>query len=57
MLLPWLSADFLKLHHVKPHGVFYAMMNADIELAKAVFSAVPKGVQVFVVRLEISSMG
>ncbi|THX18517.1 LamB/YcsF [Aureobasidium pullulans] len=47
-LKQFLEAEDMPLHHVKPHGVFYAMMNKDYDLAVAVCEAIPKGVPLFV---------
>ncbi|KAF9883372.1 hypothetical protein FE257_003539 [Aspergillus nanangensis] len=37
----------VELHHVKPHGVLYGMMVRDVEVARAVWAAVPRGMRVF----------
>jgi len=46
-LKAFLDAEDVPLHHVKPHGVLYAMMYRDKEVCRAVYQGVPKGVPVF----------
>lgn len=46
-LKAFLDAEGMPLHHVKPHGILYAMMYRDKETCRAVYSAVPKGTTVF----------
>ncbi|CAM1510803.1 Fc.00g083160.m01.CDS01 [Cosmosporella sp. VM-42] len=43
----FLSREGIELHHVKPHGILYGMMVRDIEVARAVWAGVPKGMRVF----------
>lgn len=43
----FLDREGVPLHHVKPHGKLYGVCCRDYEVAKAVYSAVPKGVKVF----------
>ncbi|KKP06195.1 hypothetical protein THAR02_01708 [Trichoderma harzianum] len=43
----FLEAEGMTLHHVKPHGVFYAMMMKNYDIALAVCRAIPKGVPIF----------
>ncbi|KAH7129876.1 lactam utilization protein lamb [Dactylonectria estremocensis] len=43
----FLSREGVELHHVKPHGILYGMMVRDIEVARAVWAGVPKGMSVF----------
>lgn len=42
----FLDREGVELHHVKPHGALYGLMVRDIEVARAVWAAVPKGVSV-----------
>lgn len=46
-LKAFLDRHGVEMHHVKPHGVLYGMMVRDIEVARAVWAAVPKGMRVF----------
>lgn len=46
-LTAFLDRHGVEMHHVKPHGVLYGMMVRDIEVARAVWAAVPKGMRVF----------
>ncbi|OAA60289.1 lactam utilization protein LamB [Niveomyces insectorum RCEF 264] len=43
----FLEREGVELHHVKPHGILYGMMVRDLEVARAVWAGVPKGVAVF----------
>lgn len=43
----FLTRAGIELHHVKPHGVLYGMMARDLEVARAVWAGVPKGMRVF----------
>jgi len=43
----FLDAEGVPLNHVKPHGVLYGMMYRDIEVCRAVYAGVPKGIPVF----------
>lgn len=43
----FLEREGVELHHVKPHGILYGMMVRDIEVARAVWAGVPKGMRVF----------
>lgn len=43
----FLEREGVELHHVKPHGILYGMMLRDIEVARAVWAGVPKGMRVF----------
>lgn len=43
----FLAREGVELHHVKPHGVLYGMMVRDIEVARAVWAGVPRGMRVF----------
>lgn len=43
----FLDRHGVEMHHVKPHGILYGMMLRDIEVARAVWAAVPKGMRVF----------
>lgn len=43
----FLNSEGIALHHVKPHGILYGMMCRDIEIARAVWKGIPKGVPVF----------
>ncbi|KAF7558026.1 hypothetical protein G7046_g5926 [Stylonectria norvegica] len=43
----FLAREGVELHHVKPHGILYGMMLRDIEVARAVWAGVPKGLRVF----------
>ncbi|KAJ5248715.1 lactam utilization protein LamB [Penicillium chermesinum] len=46
-LKAFLDREGLEMHHVKPHGILYGMMARDLEIARAVWAAVPKGMRVF----------
>jgi UPF0271 protein len=46
-LKAFLDRHGVEMHHVKPHGILYGMMVRDIEVARAVWAAVPKGMRVF----------
>ncbi|KAJ5564644.1 hypothetical protein N7513_000886 [Penicillium frequentans] len=46
-LQAFLDREGVEMHHVKPHGILYGMMIRDIEVARAVWAAVPKGMRVF----------
>lgn len=46
-LKAFLDRHGVEMHHVKPHGILYGMMVKDIEVARAVWAAVPKGMRVF----------
>jgi lactam utilization protein B len=46
-LKSFLDAEDVPLHHVKPHGVLYAMMYRDKDVCRAVYAGVPKGTTVF----------
>ncbi|KAL2818226.1 LamB/YcsF [Aspergillus cavernicola] len=46
-LKAFLDREGVEMHHVKPHGILYGMMVRDIEVARAVWAAVPKGMRVF----------
>ena len=46
-LKAFLDREGVEMHHVKPHGILYGMMVRDIEVARAVWAGVPKGMQVF----------
>jgi len=46
-LQAFLDREAVKMHHVKPHGILYGMMIRDIEVARAVWAGVPKGMRVF----------
>lgn len=43
----FLDREGLSLHHVKPHGVLYGMMVRNLDIARAVWAGVPKGMNVF----------
>lgn len=43
----FLDREGVPLHHVKPHGILYGMMCRNLEIARAVFAGVPKGLPVF----------
>jgi UPF0271 protein len=43
----FLEREGLEMHHVKPHGILYGMMVRDLEVARAVWAGVPKGMRVF----------
>lgn len=43
----FLAREGVEMHHVKPHGVLYGMMVRDLEVARAVWAGVPKGMRVF----------
>lgn len=43
----FLDAADVPLHHVKPHGVLYGMMYKDVEVCRAVYAGVPRGIPVF----------
>ncbi|OIW35563.1 lactam utilization protein lamb [Coniochaeta ligniaria NRRL 30616] len=43
----FLERESVELHHVKPHGILYGMMVRDVEVARAVWAGVPKGMRVF----------
>ena len=43
----FLAREGVELHHVKPHGILYGMMIRDIEVARAVYAGIPKGLPVF----------
>lgn len=46
-LKAFLDRHGVEMHHVKPHGILYGMMVRDIDVARAVWAAVPKGMRVF----------
>lgn len=46
-LKAFLDRHGVEMHHVKPHGILYGMMVRDLEVARAVWAAVPKGMRVF----------
>ncbi|KAI7969180.1 hypothetical protein EIK77_006085 [Talaromyces pinophilus] len=46
-LKAFLDRHGVEMHHVKPHGILYGMMVRDINVARAVWAAVPKGMRVF----------
>lgn len=46
-LRAFLEREGVELHHVKPHGILYGMMVRDMEVARAVWAGVPKGMRVF----------
>jgi lactam utilization protein B len=46
-LQAFLNRHGVEMHHVKPHGILYGMMVRDLEVARAVWAAVPKGMRVF----------
>ncbi|KAL3465686.1 LamB/YcsF [Aspergillus heterothallicus] len=46
-LKAFLDREGVEMHHVKPHGILYGMMVRDIEVSRAVWAAVPKGMKVF----------
>lgn len=46
-LKAFLDREGVEMHHVKPHGVLYGMMVRDLEVARAVWAGVPKGMRVF----------
>lgn len=43
----FLAREGVEMHHVKPHGILYGMMVRDLEVARAVWAGVPKGMRVF----------
>lgn len=43
----FLAREGVELHHVKPHGILYGMMVRNIDIARAVWAGVPRGVRVF----------
>ena len=43
----FLDLHGMKLHHVKPHGILYGMMIRNMDIARAVWAGVPRGVPVF----------
>lgn len=43
----FLTRAGVEMHHVKPHGVLYGMMMRDLDVARAVWAGVPKGMRVF----------
>jgi UPF0271 protein len=43
----FLAREGVELHHVKPHGKLYGMMLSNIDVARAVWAGVPKGIKVF----------
>lgn len=43
----FLTREGQDLHHVKPHGSLYGMMVRDLDIARAVWAGVPKGVPVY----------
>ncbi|PHH60923.1 hypothetical protein CDD81_1034 [Ophiocordyceps australis] len=45
-LRAFVEREGLDLHHVKPHGVLYGMMARDDNVARAVWSALPRGTRV-----------
>ena len=45
-LKAFLDREGVELHHVKPHGALYGSMIRDLDIARAVWAAVPKGVSV-----------
>lgn len=46
-LQAFLDREGVEMHHVKPHGILYGMMVRDLEVARAVWAGVPKGMRVF----------
>ncbi|UNI18726.1 hypothetical protein JDV02_004981 [Purpureocillium takamizusanense] len=46
-LQAFLDREQLAMHHVKPHGVLYGMMARNVDVARAVWAGVPKGMRVF----------
>ncbi|KAL4962691.1 LamB/YcsF [Aspergillus stella-maris] len=46
-LKAFLDREGVEMHHVKPHGILYGMMVRDIEVCRAVWAAIPKGMKVF----------
>ncbi|BCS21856.1 uncharacterized protein APUU_30081S [Aspergillus puulaauensis] len=46
-LKAFLDREGVEMHHVKPHGILYGMMVRDIEVSRAVWAGVPKGMRVF----------
>ncbi|EXJ89401.1 lactam utilization protein lamB [Capronia epimyces CBS 606.96] len=46
-LQAFLQRENLELHHVKPHGVLYGMMVRNLDIARAVWAGVPRGMRVF----------
>lgn len=42
----FLARAGVEMHHVKPHGILYGMMVRDLDIARAVWAGVPKGMRV-----------
>ncbi|KAL4809836.1 hypothetical protein BDV18DRAFT_166584 [Aspergillus unguis] len=46
-LKAFLDREGVEMHHVKPHGILYGMMVRDVEVSRAVWAGVPRGMRVF----------